>query len=96
MTAAPVRQVAQANVARGIQRPNMPKTAKNIWNLVFEWENLLFAAKEASRNKRYRSEVIRFNARLEENLLHIRHLLYSKLWRPGHIGNFTFLNRNVV
>lgn len=66
----------------------MPNKAKNIWNLVFEWENLLFAAKEASRNKRYRNEVIRFNARLEENLLHIHHLLYSKLWRPGPYRQF--------
>ena len=66
----------------------MPKTARNLWNHILEWENLLVAAKEASRNKRYRNEVMRFNARLEENLLRIRHLLRSKEWRPGPYRQF--------
>ena len=66
----------------------MPKTARNLWPRVFDWENLLLAAKEASRNKRCRSEVLRFNARLEENLLHLRYLLRSKQWHPGTFREF--------
>lgn len=61
----------------------MPKTAKHIWHQIFTWDNLLTAAKEAARNKRYRPEVLRFNARLEENLLELQNLLATKQWRPG-------------
>lgn len=66
----------------------MPKTARYLWPRVLEWENLLTAAREASRNKRYRSEVMRFNARLEENLLRIRQLLRAGEWRPGPYREF--------
>ena len=61
----------------------MPKTAKHIWHQILTWDNLLKAAKEAARNKRYRPEVLRFNARLEENLLELQSLLATKQWRPG-------------
>lgn len=66
----------------------MPKTARNLWPRVLEWENLLTAAREASRNKRYRREVMAFNARMEENLLHIRHLLRVREWKPGPYREF--------
>lgn len=66
----------------------MPKTARHLWEHVLEWENLLTAAKEASRGKRYRNEVMRFNVRLEENLLRIRECLRAKEWRPGPFRAF--------
>ena len=66
----------------------MPKTARNLWSRVREWENLITATKEASRNKRYHSEVMRFNAGLEENLLRIRRLLQAGEWRPGPYREF--------
>lgn len=66
----------------------MPKTARHIWENVLEWENLLRAAKEASRGKRYRGEVMRFNARLEENLLTIRRRLRAGEWRPAPYREF--------
>ena len=66
----------------------VPKTALNLWPRVLEWENLLMAAREASRSKRYHSEVMRFNARLEENLLRIRRLLLAGEWRPGPYREF--------
>ena len=66
----------------------MPKTAKNLWASVLEWENLLMAAKKASRGKRYHTEVMIFNARLEENLLRLRRLLRTGEWRPGHYREF--------
>lgn len=61
----------------------MPKTAKNLWPAVLSWDNLLLAAREASRHKRLRREVLLFNANLEENLLRIQHLLATKQWKPG-------------
>ena len=66
----------------------MPKTARNLWSRVLEWENLITAAREASRNKRYHSEVMRFNAGLEENLLRIRRLLLAGEWRPRPYREF--------
>ena len=66
----------------------MPKTARHLWEKVLAWENLHTAAKEASRNKRYRREVLRFNARLEENLLRLRDRLRSGEWRPGPFRAF--------
>ena len=66
----------------------MPKTARHLWEQVLEWENLLTAAKEASRGKRYRNEVMRFNVHLEENLLRIREYLRAKEWRPGPFRAF--------
>lgn len=61
----------------------MPKPAKHLWPRVLEWDNLLLAAKEASRGKRFRREVLDFSADLEFNLLGIQERLASGLWRPG-------------
>ena len=61
----------------------MPKPAKRLWPRVLEWDNLLLAAKEASRGKRFRREVLDFNADLEFNLLELQARLASGLWHPG-------------
>lgn len=66
----------------------MPKPAKNLWPLVLEWDNLLLAAKEAARTRRYRAEVLRFNAYLEENLLDLQRLLRTGQWHPGPYRQF--------
>lgn len=61
----------------------MPKPAKGLWPRVLEWDNLVLAAREASRNKRFHRDVLHFNFHLEENLLRIRELLASGQWKPG-------------
>ena len=61
----------------------MPKPAKNLWGRVLEWDNLVLAAREASKNKRFHYDVLKFNLRLEENLLRLRELLASGRWMPG-------------
>lgn len=66
----------------------MPKKAKNLWEKVLAWENLLTAAKEASRHKRCRREVLFFNARREENILRLQRLLRAKEWQPGSFREF--------
>lgn len=66
----------------------MPTTAKNLWPQILAWDNLVLAAKEASRHKRYFPEIMRFNANLEENLLAIRDRLASGQWTPGHFRQF--------
>ena len=66
----------------------MPVTARNLWESVLLWENLLHAARAASRHKRYHNEALRFNARREENLLQLRQLLRNGEWRPGPYREF--------
>jgi len=61
----------------------MPKTAKNLWPRVVEWENLMDAAKAASQGRRCYRAVLEFNFRLWENLTRLRELLVQGLWRPG-------------
>lgn len=67
----------------------MPKTARNIWPRVTEWDNLVLAAREAARCKRFYKAVLVFNARLEENLLRLREQLISGQWRPGAYREFS-------
>lgn len=66
----------------------MPKTAKNLWDSLVTWDNLLLAAQGASRSKGCRAEVLRFNAHLEENLLDLQRRLVSGQWYPGHYRKF--------
>lgn len=66
----------------------MPKTAKNLWDRLVTWDNLLLAAQGASRGKGYRAEVLRFNYRLEENLLDLQRRLLAGEWYPGHYRKF--------
>lgn len=61
----------------------MPKTANNLWDRVIAWDNLVLAAHEAARNKRFYKAILVFNSRLEENLLRLRSLLASGQWHPG-------------
>ena len=61
----------------------MPKTHANLWGQITSWENLIKSYREARRGKRYRPETLRFEERLEENLINIQnHLLWGS-WRPG-------------
>lgn len=53
-----------------------------------EWDNLLMAAREAARNKRFRSEVLRFKASLEENLIDLQNLLRTDQRHPGPYRQF--------
>ncbi len=66
----------------------MPKPVKNLWPLVLEWENLLLAAKEAARNRRFRGEILHYNANLEENLIDLRTRLITGQWHPGPYRQF--------
>jgi len=65
------------------------KRAGNLWPRVSTFDNLLHAAREASRNKRYRPDVARFNLDLEPNLLAIQRDLEEHTYRPGPYRTFT-------
>ncbi|MDR2891581.1 MAG: reverse transcriptase/maturase family protein [Deltaproteobacteria bacterium] len=66
----------------------MAHTAKNLWPAFMERENFKRALKEASSGKRFRTEVLKYAARQEENIQATRALLQSGQWRPGHYRNF--------
>ena len=61
----------------------MPKPAKGLWEQFTAWENLVLAAKEAARNKRFRREILAYSMDLECNLVRLQTRLESGLWRPG-------------
>lgn len=54
------------------------KTYKNLYEKIYDFENLYLAYQDARRCKRYRGEVLAFSANLEENLIDIQnHLIYQ-------------------
>jgi len=66
----------------------MPKTARNLWESILAWDNLVCAAKDASRHKRFHGDVLRFNARREEHLIALREQLCAGTWKPGPFREF--------
>ncbi len=67
------------------------KRAGNLWPRVTAFDNIVQAAREASRNKRYRRDVARFNLDLETNVLSIQRQLRDRTYRPGPYRTFTIL-----
>ena len=65
------------------------KRAGNIWPRVTAFDNVLAAAREASRHKRYRPDVARFNLDMERNVLDIQRRLIERTYRPGPYRTFT-------
>lgn len=55
---------------------------------MYAFSNLENAYRKAARNKRYRNEVLRFSANLEENLLGIQHDLVHKVYKQGEYRTF--------
>lgn len=52
---------------------------------IYDWENLLNAYNEAANEKWYRSDVVKFSANLEENLISIQNDL---IWRSYEVGRY--------
>lgn len=61
----------------------MPITHSDLWPQVTSWDNLYSGYTAARKGKRYRPEVLKFTANIEENILNIQNHLYWKTWRPG-------------
>ena len=60
-----------------------------LWPQVVAFENLLQAAKQAQRAKRYRENVLEFNDRLESELFQLQRELITQTYRPGAYRSFT-------
>ncbi len=59
-----------------------------LWPQVVNFDNLVRAAHQAQRGKRWRDNVLAFNHRLEEELLGLQGELASGRYRPGGYRTF--------
>jgi retron-type reverse transcriptase len=64
------------------------KTYNNLFDKITAWDNLLLAARNASRGRQYDASVAQFNFRLESNLLRLQRELMHKTYRPGPYTTF--------
>ncbi len=64
------------------------KTHNNLYSRIYDFKNLYSAFLKARRNKRYRPEVLKFNAQLEENLIEIQNELIWKTYQTGRYRSF--------
>jgi retron-type reverse transcriptase len=64
------------------------KTYRNLYPLIYNFSNLLRAARQAQKGKRYQPEVLAFNQHLADNLLQIQTELQSKTYQAGSYHHF--------
>ena len=58
------------------------KRINNIYDQIYTYENLLKAYRKARKNKRYRTEVLAYTARLSENLLELQEDFKTCTYHP--------------
>ncbi len=59
------------------------KRHSNLFSQIVTWDNLVRAAKNAQRGKRYHDQVLRFNYDLEKNLMKLQQELLNHSYWPG-------------
>ena len=65
------------------------KTYKNLYPQIYDFDNIHRAYLKARRAKRYKADVLKFSANLEENLINIQNHLIWKSYRPSPYKYFT-------
>lgn len=60
----------------------------NLWDKITAFDNLLAAARQAEKGKRYRDNVLKFNDKLETNLIELQQELVEKTYQPGRYRTF--------
>lgn len=65
------------------------KTTGNLYQSICSFENLLHAAKNAQKGKRFQKNVLAFNANLEYELVQLRQELLAQRYTPGAYRVFT-------
>lgn len=65
------------------------KRINNIYDQIYTYENLLKAYRKARKNKRYRTEVLAYTARLSENLLELQEDFKMCTYHPQPYRSFT-------
>ncbi len=64
------------------------KTYRNFYAQIYDFANLHAAYLAARRSKRGRAEVMRFEQRVEDNLLRLQGELRDQVYRPGQYRHF--------
>ena len=64
------------------------KRHNHLWPAITDFSNLLLAAKKAQKGKRFRSNVLAFNDRLEVELEQLQQELCAKTYCPGAYRTF--------
>lgn len=64
------------------------KRIGNLYSRIYDFENLYAAYLEARKGKRYRDEVLRYTANLEENLIQIQNELIHHTYKVGKYRQF--------
>ncbi|MCL2215378.1 MAG: reverse transcriptase/maturase family protein [Defluviitaleaceae bacterium] len=64
------------------------KRIKNLFPKIYDFERLLFAYNQAKESKRYKHEVLKFSANLEENLIDLQNHLIYKSYEVGRYHEF--------
>ncbi|XHR80291.1 MAG: reverse transcriptase domain-containing protein [Gloeotrichia echinulata DVL01] len=64
------------------------KRYNNLYPQITDFSNLVLAARQAQRGKRFRENVLRFNYNLEARLANIKNDLESKTYQPGRYKTF--------
>lgn len=59
-----------------------------LWDDIVDFKNLLAAARQAQKGKRFRDNVLRFNYDLENELIQLQRELRSKTYCPGQYKTF--------
>jgi retron-type reverse transcriptase len=67
---------------RNLPLPFMAKKFRNLYDQIYDWDNLLAAYKEARRGKTYSSSFLRFKEYYLSNLRHLQLRLIEGRWRP--------------
>lgn len=80
--------VASAKTAKHKLLRCAVKTIKNIYEKIYDFENLYQAYLSARCCKRYREEVLAFTANLEENLIEIQNELIYQTYKVGKYHEF--------
>jgi retron-type reverse transcriptase len=62
--------------------------AMSLYARIYDWENLLLAHRKASKGKRGKEPVARFEVHLEDNLIALQDELQAKTYRPGPYSSF--------
>jgi retron-type reverse transcriptase len=60
----------------------------HLWPALISFENLLRAAQQAQKGKRFRPAVMQFNLELEHELWRLHDELRTHIWQPGPYRTF--------
>ena len=68
------------------------KRVGNLWANIITFDNLLLAAKKAQRCKRFKPDILKFNYRLESEILKLQRELTTKTYLTGEYKTFKIID----